>query len=293
MSLFMIEYPSITGCPIDKDRVNWLQYCDSGRFIPLLYVSLTGGLCNRILGLASCCSKATTESRLVKTYWPLNGKDGCSSEWSDVFTTPIQSFSEWDLYWIMDIMHEVRWYHRPEEAYVSRDSTNIVVVKSTYDYFAPDRIPIASEFSLDLNRQWCYALQLKPDIIENVQKFRLPPGTLGLHLRVSDDHQFSEGSFSKNALTVEMMDKVSQWPGKVLVVSNSLEQKLSMKAHFGSKILLQDIDSYERDSSGAKSAIVDVVLLSMCQERVGNWTSTLYRLAHFWVGRPDFLRLLG
>jgi hypothetical protein len=193
----------------------------------------------------------------------------------------------------MDIMHEVRWYHRPEEAYVSRDSTNIVVVKSTYDYFAPDRSPIASEFSLDLNRQWCYALQLKPDILENVQKFRLPPGTLGLHLRVSDDHQFSEGSFSKKALTVEMMDKVSQWPGKVLVISNSLEQKLSMKAYFGSKILLQDIDSYERDSSGAKSAIIDVVLLSMCQERVGNWTSTLYRLAHFWAGRPDFLRLLG
>lgn len=290
----MSEYPSITGLPIDKTRVDWLQYCDRGRFIPILYSSLTGGLCNRILGLSSLYSKAKTESRLVKTYWPLNGQDGCSSQWSDIFTTPIQSFSEWDLYWIMDVAHEVRWYHRPEEAYVGRDSTNIVVVKSSYDYFTPQPgVTLHHEFSLDLNKQWCCGLQLDSSILERVQRFKLPRGTLGIHLRVHEDHFSDNNLFSRNPLTTEMMDRISTWPGKVLVISNSLEQKLRIKSHFGSKILVQEIESYDRDSSGAKAAITDVVLMSMCQERLGNWSSTLYRLACYWSGRPDFQRMLA
>lgn len=289
----MNEYPSITEQPINKDRVDWLQYCDRGRFIPLLYASLTGGLCNRILGLASCQSKASVESRLIKTYWPLNGKDGCSANWSDIFVSPIQSFSEWDIYWIMDVAHEVSWYHRPEEAYVARDQRNIVVLKSSYDYFAPQPgVSLSSEFSLSQNRQWCSTLQIKPDIMARVERFRLPHGTLGVHLRVHEEHFADNHLFSKNPLTNEMMAKISSWPGKVLVISNSLDQKLRLKSLFGHKILVQEIESYERDSSGAQSAITDVILMSMCQERIGEWSSTLYRLACYWSQRPDFLRML-
>jgi hypothetical protein len=214
--------------------------------------------------------------------------------WSDIFTTPVQSFSEWDLYWIMDVAHEVCWYHRPEDAYVRRDSASIVVVKSSYDYFSPQSgVNLSGEFLLSANKRWCLDLQIKADILERVRRFSLPHGVLGVHLRVHEDHFADDTLFSRNPLTSETMDRISQWPGKVLIISNSLEHKLRARSYFGSKVLVQEIESYDRDSLGAVSAMTDIILMAMCKERIGNWSSTLYRLACYWSSRPDFQQMLA
>lgn len=281
----MNEYSTITTNEFDKGRVNWLNYCDRGRFRPLLYVASTGGMCNRIFGLASAMSKAVAEGRLLKVYWPLNGEDGTSVRWSDLFTNEIDLFTEWDLYWIMDIAHEVAWHHRIENACSTFDTTNIVVVKSQTAYF--DELPgdkLDQRIDLSVGLSWLMSLTIQPDILEKVKDFCLPRNTLGVHLRVHEE-RFQCDYFKENPINPELLKKIDDWQGAVLVMSNSPTAKMHLAKIFGSKILQQEDIKYERDSTGCKSAMVDLLLLSRCVERIGNNSSTFFMLANRWSNK--------
>jgi hypothetical protein len=276
----MNEYPPITS-HLDKQRVDWLRYCDWGRFVPILDVSTTGGMANRILGLASCIAKATLEKRVLVTYWPLNGGDGTSVKWEDIFVDKIHLFSEWDLYWLMDIMHEVKWYDTPISAYSQVDTNNLVVMKSSYDFFMDvNRGHPAFDHSLALH--WLKSLKIQPSILEQTDAFGLKAHTLGVHLRVREA-QFSDNLFVHDPITPELCDRVKRWPGEVLVVSNCEASKLKLKAMFPEKVIMQKNIKHDRTSEGTQSAMVDLLLLSKCKERVGNNLSTFFKLANYWA----------
>ena len=272
----MIEYPAITELPIDKSRVDWLRYCDWGRFVPVMYVSTTGGMCNRILGLASCMAKAALEKRTISVYWPLNGGDGTSVRWEDLFLDKINLFTEWDLYWIMDIMHEVKWHDGVSSAYSQVDTSNIVVVKSSYDFFCGGH-PL---FNHSLAKSWLKSLRVQPHILQKVGSFGLKENTLGVHLRTAEAH-IRDGLFDEDPLTPAISDRIDKWPGKVLVVSNSKEAKLKLQSLFPEKIRVQDDIKHDRTSEGTQSAMVDLLLLSKCTERIGNNSSTFFKLANY------------
>lgn len=272
------EYPHI-GTNIDKQQVDWLRYCDYGRFIPILYVSTTGGVSNRILGLASCMAKAILEKREVVTYWPLNGSDGTSVRWNDIFTDKIHLFSEWDLYWMMDVMHDVRWYDQAMSAYSQVDTTNIVLVKSSYDFFAQsDKGHPLFDHSWAI--RWLKSLTIQPAITSQVKAFGLKENTLGVHLRVGEA-AFSDSLFVHDPITNELCDRIRRWSGEVLVVSNCEKSKLRLCDMFPGKVIMQKCIKYDRTSSGTQSAMVDLLLLSKCVERVGNHSSTFFKLANY------------
>jgi hypothetical protein len=238
-------------------------------------------MCNRILGLASCIAKATLEKRTLVTYWPLNGSDGTSVKWEDIFVDKIHLFSEWDLYWLMDVMHEVRWYDSVMSAYSQVDTNNVVLMKSSYDFFSQSNKghPI---FDHSLAIQWLKSLRIQPSILAQVEAFGLKPNTLGVHLRVGDA-AFSDKLFVQDPITSSLCDRVRHWPGDVLVMSNSEEAKLRLQAMFPGKVIMQKSIRYDRTSVATQSAMVDLLLLSKCAERVGNENSTFFKLANYWA----------
>jgi hypothetical protein len=276
------EYPNICLEEIDKSRVNWLNYCDWGKFTPLLYVATTGGLCNRLFGIATCVPKARAENRLIKVYWPLNGEDGTSAKWNDLFEDPLDMFSEWDLYWIMDIMHDVQWVHNVSEAYRKIDTSNIVLIKSGADGFSNRKF---EHFDMTESTKWLKGLKVKQTLLDAAFSHGVDRNTLGIHLRVREE-RFSDGLFKDNPVTPSLIKKIADWPGKVLVVSNSYEAKQQIISMFGEKIVYQDV-SHSRSSAAVQSALVDLVMLAKCGQRVGNIDSTFYQLAEIWSTR-DF-----
>lgn len=271
-----------SGLSLDKSAVDWLKYCDWGKFVPLMYVSTTGGLCNRLFGIASCVPKAHTENRLLKVYWPLNGDDGTSAKWSDLFEDPLDLFTEWDLYWMMDVMHDVRWFQNIEDAYGQIDSTNVILVKSYYDFFLKRA---SSTFDMLLAHKWLNSITIKQDILSRVADFGLEPGTLGVHLRVKEANFPGPSQFEENPASYGVLDSMRRWPGQVLVVSNCHKTKRRMVDTFGDKIVLQDNLAHDRGCSATQSALVDLILLSMCPERIGNHASTFFSLSNIWSGR--------
>lgn len=274
----MIEYPSITKLPLDKSRVDWLRYCDWGHFTPILYVSTTGGMCNRILGLASCMAKAALEKRVISVYWPLNGSDGTDVKWEDLFLDKLHFFTEWDLYWIMDIMHEVKWYDGVSSAYAGVDQSNIVVVKSSYDFFSDGHSLLDHSLAIS----WLKSLRVQPDILNKVESFGLPKNTLGVHLRVAEAH-IRDGLFDEDPITPAIYERIRAWSGPVLAVSNNKQSKLKLQSMFPGKIISQDNIKHDRTSEGTQSAMVDLLLLSKCSERIGNNSSTFFKLANYWA----------
>jgi hypothetical protein len=278
----MNRYHNICDKPIDKGKIDWLKYCDWGKFVPILYVSTTGGLCNRLFGIASCWPKAIKENRSVKVYWPLNGDDGTSVLWTDLFENPLDMFSEWDLYWMMDVMHEVKWYQEVEHAYNQVDTSNLVLVKSYYDYFNIHKSDI---FDMSFSVKWLNSLTVKPHILEKVNSFGLKPNTLGIHLRVKEDHFAGDNLFNENPITDSLLNDIHTWPNQVLIVSNSAEAKNRIVSIFGDKIVVQDNLEHSRSSNATQSALVDLILLSMCSKRIGNRASTFFGLANIWSQR--------
>lgn len=278
----MNEYPNICSTELDKGRVNWLNYCDWGKFTPILYVAATGGLCNRLFGIATCVPKAKAESRLIKVYWPLNGEDGTSAKWNDLFEDPLDMFSEWDLYWMMDIMHNVRWIERIEDAYENTDSSKIVVMKSCCDCFTNRSF---TGYDMTESVKWLNGLKIKSHLLEKSLSYGVDRSTLGVHLRVLEE-RFNEGLFKENPINANLIQKIRSWPGKVLVVSNSFQAKQHIVSMFGDKIIQQEV-KHDRSSDAVQSALVDLVMLSRCGQRVGNPDSTFFCLAEKWSTR-DF-----
>lgn len=276
----MNEYPNICLDEIDKGRVNWLNYCDRGQFTPILYVATTGGLCNRLFGIATCVPKAKAENRLIKVYWPLNGEDGTSGKWDDLFEDSLDMFSAWDLYWMMDIMHNVQWIHSVFEAYTKIDTSNIVLIKAGADGFSNRKF---DHFDMTESTKWLNSLRVKQRLLDIASSYSVDRTTLGIHLRIMEE-RFSEGLFKDNPITPSLIKKIADWPSKVLVVSNSYEAKQKIISMFGEKIIQQDV-SHSRSSDAVQSVLVDLVMLTKCGQRIGNIDSTFYQLAEMWSTR--------
>jgi hypothetical protein len=225
--------------------------------------------------------KAFVEKRRIKVYWPLNGEDGTSVLWSELFEDPLDMFSEWDLYWIMDIMHDVKWYHKIEDAYKQVDSNPCVLIKSYYDYFSKKP---EGPFEMSSSLEWMNSLKVKPHILDKVHNFGLSPNTLGVHLRIKEE-SMSDDLFNENPVNEQLFETIQAWPDRVLVVSNSHEAKRQLVSKFGDKIVQQNDLDHSRSSGAVQSAMIDLILLSMCSKRVGNSASTFFSLANIWSQR--------
>ena len=156
-----------------------------------LFCTCTSGLCNRLLMLAGCMRIAEETKRSLALYWPVNEALGCT--FNDLFTNRFEMVTEAELEHILKSNFNVKIYNAwrtdgPTYRTLRRDGDpdmHIVIIKGWNHPRFEDET-----FSAEIDscvRRHLLSLTPVPEIEAAVNSFSLPPATIGVHVRRSDN----------------------------------------------------------------------------------------------------------
>lgn len=251
-----------------------------------IIIEPVGGLCNRLRAIASALVLGGHLNRRVYLNW--QAEHSCNCTFTDLFRK--NEFLDFTGGWRGKVrtmflnrersrllidqekLHELE-YQIPTTQF---DKYRILYFPSCFSDFIPRDYP-AERY---VDRVSMYLNKLEPIDLVLQRLFKLPPATVGVHIRRTDNTPAVERSRDDDFIRAMKAHLSGRPETHFYCATDDLEVEKHLVEIFGDRIISFPKTSYDRNTREAiQEALVDLLMLSSTESILGSWWSSFSEYA--------------